>query len=290
MQPTIYSSQDAGAPQLSTTPGAMNTVIKACLITGYGDKSPAGWEAVYEDIATYKLAIRPTNSKSIKSVLLLNDVPQASTIVTAYTDWSIPTQNGVNQFGSGYFVKKWTADNPKWILLATDAFFYLFVYFQSVAPDVVVMSGFGDVNLLMPGEGSSALIASIAPSVSSDNTGHKSVAVSNGVVAKFPMPVFPQKSTAYGWGDNSPTVASGNSYQSGVAILSRFLMYQKKDGSMQPAFELPGMLMPYSEITSGVLGSYGMDILENQHPYVNPILGFSQVYHGKVWIHTDDWG
>ncbi|WP_413520591.1 hypothetical protein [Psychrobacter glacincola] len=290
MEPIIYSSQDSGAPQLSVGSGILNTVIKGCLVTGYGDKAAAGWEAVYEDMATYKLAIRPKNPKSIKSVLLLNDAPQASTIVTAYTDWSLPTQNGVNQFGSGYFVKEWTADNPRWILLATDSFFYLFVYFQSVAPNFVVMSGFGDVNLLMPGEGSSALIASIEPSVSSDNTGHKSVAVSNGVVAKFPAPLFPQKSTAYGWGDASPTLASGNSYRSEVVILSRFLMYQNKDGTMQPTFELPGMLMPYSEITSGVLGSYGMDILENQHPYVNPILGFIQVYHGKVWIHTDDWG
>ena len=46
-----FSSTDAGAPQInynSRVAGDVKTVLKACLVTGYGDKSSAGWSIVNE--------------------------------------------------------------------------------------------------------------------------------------------------------------------------------------------------------------------------------------------------
>ena len=44
----VYRWDDAGAPKLTTDAGAFKTVLKACLVTGYGEaenhKEPLGWE------------------------------------------------------------------------------------------------------------------------------------------------------------------------------------------------------------------------------------------------------
>lgn len=48
----IFSSKDKDAPQLEQTAHSFSTVLKSCLITGYGDKSPvSGWEMPIDDVA-----------------------------------------------------------------------------------------------------------------------------------------------------------------------------------------------------------------------------------------------
>lgn len=44
-----YSWQDAQAPQLSNADGVIKTILKACLVTGYGSKQGAGWTSLFED-------------------------------------------------------------------------------------------------------------------------------------------------------------------------------------------------------------------------------------------------
>lgn len=44
-----YSWQDDQAPQLSNADGVIKTILKACLVTGYGTKQGAGWTALFED-------------------------------------------------------------------------------------------------------------------------------------------------------------------------------------------------------------------------------------------------
>ena len=44
-----YSWQDDQAPQLQDADGVIKTILKACLVTGYGDKAGAGWAARFED-------------------------------------------------------------------------------------------------------------------------------------------------------------------------------------------------------------------------------------------------
>ena len=169
-----------------------------------------------------------------------------------------------------------------------ESFFYFFVSYDATALHMRVFCGFGDVSLLIAAEGCSALIASASTAISPTYTGHKSIATSMGVEAKFPSSFFPKADSDYGWGDRSPI--SSNSYKSKVALLSRFALYQAKDTTNQPTIELPGMLMPYAEIEGFVRGSDNIDRLIDQFPFVNPILGMYQPYHGRVWIHTDDWG
>lgn len=51
-----YSWQDAQAPQLSNADGVIKTILKACLVTGYGSKQGAGWTALFED--AYRIVLR----------------------------------------------------------------------------------------------------------------------------------------------------------------------------------------------------------------------------------------
>lgn len=51
-----YSWQDDQAPQLSDADGVIKTILKACLVTGYGSKAGAGWTALFED--AYRIVLR----------------------------------------------------------------------------------------------------------------------------------------------------------------------------------------------------------------------------------------
>lgn len=44
-----YSHLDAGAPQLADADGVIKTILKACLVTGYGAKEGAGWTSLFDD-------------------------------------------------------------------------------------------------------------------------------------------------------------------------------------------------------------------------------------------------
>lgn len=287
MKPIIYKSIDAGAPQLSATSGAMNAVIKACLVTGYGDKLSAGWEVVYEDVAAHKMAICSTNIKSIKSTLRLVGTNPNYTLATAYKTWSKVTNTGGESFGEGFFVNMWGTSTPNWVVIATDSFFYLFVQMDTDSAETRVMSGFGDAISLMASSGVSVLLASPDVVQTEVNTGYYSVSNSLDIAAKFPLSVF-SRDTSNGWGDRS---ASGSNRSiSSLTIFSRFPLYCVRDGKNQPTIELMGMLMPYSEISGHVKGSDDIERLSGQNPYVEPLLGMYQPYHGRVWLQVDDWG
>lgn len=49
---TVYRSTDNGAPQLTNAAGSLKTVLKACLIEGYGSQPSLGWEMPFEDNTT----------------------------------------------------------------------------------------------------------------------------------------------------------------------------------------------------------------------------------------------
>lgn len=42
----VYRHSDNGAPQLDRQQGSLQTVLKACLVTGYGDKDGANWQVI----------------------------------------------------------------------------------------------------------------------------------------------------------------------------------------------------------------------------------------------------
>jgi hypothetical protein len=55
MAVTVYDSKDSGAPELKLIAGSLVSVLKACLVTGYGAKSGAGWTVEIDTSANDKL-------------------------------------------------------------------------------------------------------------------------------------------------------------------------------------------------------------------------------------------
>lgn len=45
---TVFSASDAGAPALTDGIGSLKTLLKACLVTGYGSKQGLGWQMAFE--------------------------------------------------------------------------------------------------------------------------------------------------------------------------------------------------------------------------------------------------
>lgn len=59
-----FKSTDAGAPQINynaRVSGDVKTVLKACLVTGYGAKASAGWSIVNEvdHVAEFRVLAPP---------------------------------------------------------------------------------------------------------------------------------------------------------------------------------------------------------------------------------------
>ncbi|MCU8034365.1 MULTISPECIES: hypothetical protein [unclassified Shewanella] len=58
---TVYRYTDAGAPQLvNSSASEWITILKKCLVEGYGSKAPLGWTVAFEDALNFKIAFRNT--------------------------------------------------------------------------------------------------------------------------------------------------------------------------------------------------------------------------------------
>lgn len=68
---TVYRSTDTGAPQLTNTAGSLKTVLKACLVEGYGSQASLGWEMKAED--TTSAVFRSKDPKASNTALQIKN-------------------------------------------------------------------------------------------------------------------------------------------------------------------------------------------------------------------------
>lgn len=81
---TVFSSDDAGAPVLTKDPGSLKTLLKACLVTGYGDKTALGWQMLFESADTLSAAFASTDPTASKFVLKINNSGATTAKISAY--------------------------------------------------------------------------------------------------------------------------------------------------------------------------------------------------------------
>jgi len=71
----VYRWDDEGAPQVESAAGSIKTILKACLVTGYGEgnkrKDALGWEMAFEK--TQEACFRSTHPKATKWWLGVDD-------------------------------------------------------------------------------------------------------------------------------------------------------------------------------------------------------------------------
>jgi hypothetical protein len=74
MAVTIYRSTDAGAPALPAAGNYLGanfyiSLLKACLVTGYGSKAGAGWSTIYDDTTTGKRRAAFSNGNGVLELI-----------------------------------------------------------------------------------------------------------------------------------------------------------------------------------------------------------------------------
>lgn len=136
----VFSSTDNAAPQINyakRVAGDVKTVLKACLVTGYGDKQSAGWTMTAESDNTAEFA-SPALSM-IDNKLVIDDNYNNK------TDWRYKYKNTlITPTNSTYSVGKYTPyiDNNNqqngWKLLVTSRAFYLIEIFARIQPNAVI--------------------------------------------------------------------------------------------------------------------------------------------------------
>ncbi|MCS6241486.1 hypothetical protein [Shewanella baltica] len=128
---TVYRWDDAGAPQILTQkPSEVITVLKKCLVDGYGAKLPLGWTKEFENTATQSVAFRnnPTTGSGgyfqIWSHDGLDNTQRLMRIKSAQS------MSGLDVFYKESYLtcihpsqSTWT----KWVLIGTSTGFYLII-------------------------------------------------------------------------------------------------------------------------------------------------------------------
>ena len=140
----VYRWDDEGAPQVESAAGSIKTILKACLVTGYGEgnkrKDALGWEMAFEK--TQEACFRSTHPKATKWWLGVDDSKYGDR--ARYVDLCgllEPTsakagkvkQKVINSSGFHNFIYKENndiRDNIKWVVVGNDRAFTLIILWQ----------------------------------------------------------------------------------------------------------------------------------------------------------------
>jgi len=136
----LYTSTDASAPTLTGQAGSLNALLYACLVTGYGTQTAAGWTRPYNDAGSNTAAFRQPG-RAQAYLQSADGGPGAGSYrearwrgyatMSAYNAGTEPFPTAA-QMANGLFVRKSdtldTTARP-WILLADENTFHLIADF-----------------------------------------------------------------------------------------------------------------------------------------------------------------
>lgn len=183
----VYKSTDAGAPVLTGLVGSLILVLDACLVTGYGGNTPAGWTKPYS--GADKAVFKPQGANGYYRV---DDsaARSAATYGVAAEIVAYETMTGVDSgvariplTGSRYWLKSGarSSDARPWIIIADEFGFYLC---SSTVADIsttpATYGNFGFVGKMAPSNESDAWAYGLAIN-SSDGGGVGQTPVNVGV-------------------------------------------------------------------------------------------------------------
>lgn len=193
MTVTVYRSTDGSAPVLTGAVGALNALLYACLVTGYGAKAAAGWSRAYNDAPNNTSVFRQGGGP--QHYLRVNDNGpgaggakesrlvgyEAMTTVDAGTN-PFPT---AAQMANGVFARKSTtadATARAWTLVATDKLFHLFMYAGDTAGRANCLT-FGSAYSIVPSEGYATILIGRDTENTGTTTGDKFQYLSSNISA-----------------------------------------------------------------------------------------------------------
>lgn len=131
-----YSWQDAQAPQLSDADGVIKTILKACLVTGYGTKQGAGWTALFED--AYRIVLRrPLRTGNPPDIKIENGTITGTTKRHRIVAQNNPTGLGdTKELSSVFTMMKDPSCGVEWHCIVTDFAFLLCYQMSENSADI----------------------------------------------------------------------------------------------------------------------------------------------------------
>ena len=145
---TLYSSTDPDAPQLPTKDWtvAIKTILKACLVTGYGGKAGAGWQI--RDEEANKATFIPTDPEAPQVGLIVHNAHRDNLDLDLLFDGVAQSPTNLQVLRS----VRPNADSISWRLLATARGFIFVPLYLSRTGTHAAMLCFGGMrhNLVNP--------------------------------------------------------------------------------------------------------------------------------------------
>lgn len=162
----VYRWDDAGAPELSGTAGALIALLDACLISGYGAKAASGWSKAYSgtNTAAYRAPVGDT-----RHYLRVDDTGTVSAPILGY-EAMISVDSGTNKFpidiqNATYvrILKSSVASTTArpWVLVATGRIFYLWVAYDGTTTNSI-MHCFGEITSYKPGDAYHTILVGVS--------------------------------------------------------------------------------------------------------------------------------
>lgn len=218
--PTIYSSTDPGAPQLSGTVGSLISVLRAVLVTGYGTapnaKAGAGWTEEFTGANVVAFRNSPVTGTGYR-LRVLDDGSAAagggprSATLRGYESMS-DVDTGLNpvptaaQLANGLlWVKSTTADtgNRGWFAFANERWVYLFVDVNGISTYEPVPYFVGDLNSAKAGDNHCFVVS---------GTDDTSYAGNTSDFQRSRLFGFQSKGSSNGWWGSAVSAAIGCGY------------------------------------------------------------------------------
>lgn len=117
---SVYRSSDKDAPKIERQANSVAIILKACLVTGYGDKAPAGWTLDEDVDAGVKQFRPPASAHQAFGVKVANDTGREMT-VQVYDGDALKMQCATPfKYGVG------DGKNTRWCVLACERGFWFF--------------------------------------------------------------------------------------------------------------------------------------------------------------------
>ena len=120
-----YSWQDDKAPQLADADGVIKTILKACLVTGYGSKAGAGWTSLFED--DYRIALRrPLRTGNPPDIKIENGTITGTTVRHCIVAQDNPTSlDDATELSAFNLLARDSKVGKEWYCIVTDFAFLL---------------------------------------------------------------------------------------------------------------------------------------------------------------------
>lgn len=189
----VYLSTDKDAPRLDRTPNCVATILKACLVTGYGEKEGAGWSLPFEDGAKGVKVLKPADSPHIPFVLKLSGDTGTSIKTEVFSDVEqAQTGNPVLRHSAVfYYGQSHHRSNGRWVVIACDRAFW---FFYETGQGVLNKNGLymycGDTAKSTKGERAVALVQSFQFGITIENSSIQGVILSKTTANLRPSSYF----------------------------------------------------------------------------------------------------